>query len=77
MTQRPDTHSKLFGYLLWLFGFLGSHRFYYGKPVSGTLWFFTFYSRIWALWPVSDRLDRRPVPDPVHGPGGRPAFPGR
>nr|WP_259642188.1 TM2 domain-containing protein [Pseudomonas syringae] len=23
-------------------GFLGAHRFYYGKPVTGTIWFFTF-----------------------------------
>ncbi len=30
------------GYLLWLFGFTGAHRFYYGKPVTGTIWFFTF-----------------------------------
>ena len=38
----PDTtHSKVIGYILWLFGFTGSHRFYYGKPVSGTIWFFT------------------------------------
>jgi len=29
------------GYILWLFGFTGSHRFYYGKPISGTIWFFT------------------------------------
>ena len=36
-----DTHSKTVGYLLWLFGFTGSHRFYYGKPFSGALWFFT------------------------------------
>ena len=36
-----DSHSKLIGYLLWIFGFTGAHRFYYGKPVSGTLWFFT------------------------------------
>jgi len=36
-----DTHSKVIGYLLWIFGFLGSHRFYYGKPVTGTIWFFT------------------------------------
>src|SRR5690606_22521558 len=36
-----DTHSKVIGYLLWIFGFLGSHRFYYGKPISGTIWFFT------------------------------------
>jgi TM2 domain-containing membrane protein YozV len=41
MTDRPDTHSKSIGYLLWLFGFLGSHRFYYGKPVTGTIYFFT------------------------------------
>jgi len=26
---------------MWLFGFLGAHRFYYGKPVSGTIYFFT------------------------------------
>ena len=37
-----DTHSKTIGYLLWLFGFTGAHRFYYGKPVSGAVWFFTF-----------------------------------
>jgi TM2 domain-containing membrane protein YozV len=36
-----DTHSKTIGYLLWIFGFIGSHRFYYGKPVSGTIYFFT------------------------------------
>ena len=40
-TQGSDTHSKVIGYVLWIFGFLGSHRFYYGKPVSGTIWFFT------------------------------------
>jgi TM2 domain-containing membrane protein YozV len=26
---------------LWIFGFTGSHRFYYGKPVSGTIYLFT------------------------------------
>ena len=40
-TMPNDTHSKLIGYLLWLFGFTGAHRFYYGRPVSGTIWFFT------------------------------------
>jgi TM2 domain-containing membrane protein YozV len=39
--SRPQTHSTLIGYLLWIFGFLGAHRFYYGKPISGTLYFFT------------------------------------
>ncbi|MFN3604556.1 MAG: NINE protein [Leptonema sp. (in: bacteria)] len=36
-----NTHSKTIGYILWLFGFTGSHRFYYGKPISGTIYFFT------------------------------------
>jgi len=36
-----DTHSKVIGYILWIFGFTGSHRFYYGKPVTGTIYFFT------------------------------------
>lgn len=40
-TYVTNTHSKVIGYLLWLFGFLGAHRFYYGKPVTGTIWFFT------------------------------------
>jgi TM2 domain-containing membrane protein YozV len=29
------------GYILWIFGFIGSHRFYFGRPVSGTIYFFT------------------------------------
>lgn len=36
-----ESHSKTIGYILWLFGFTGAHRFYYGKPVTGTIWFFT------------------------------------
>jgi TM2 domain-containing membrane protein YozV len=35
------THSIVVGYILWIFGFMGSHRFYYGKPISGTIYFFT------------------------------------
>ena len=41
MNATNDTHSKIIGYILWIFGFTGSHRFYYGKPVTGTIWFFT------------------------------------
>lgn len=41
MEQNNDTHLKSIGYVLWIFGFLGAHRFYYGKPVTGTIWFFT------------------------------------
>ncbi len=39
--QRHDTHRKSIGYILWIFGFIGAHRFYYGKPISGTIYFFT------------------------------------
>ena len=41
MQNSIPTHSPVIGYVLWIFGFTGSHRFYYGKPVSGTIWFFT------------------------------------
>lgn len=41
MAQRGDTHSLVIGYILWLFGFLGAHRFYYGRPVTGTIWLCT------------------------------------
>ena len=39
--ERPQTHSKLIGYLLWIFGFTGAHRFYFGRPITGAIWFFT------------------------------------
>ncbi|MDH4316851.1 MAG: TM2 domain-containing protein [Desulfobulbaceae bacterium] len=41
MTHRQNTHLKSMGYILWIFGFLGAHRFYYGKPISGIIYFFT------------------------------------
>lgn len=34
-------HHMLIGYILWIFGFMGAHRFYYGKPVTATIYFFT------------------------------------
>ncbi len=36
-----DTHSKTIGYLIWCFGFLGAHRFYFGKQITGAIWFCT------------------------------------
>jgi TM2 domain-containing membrane protein YozV len=42
LTESNDTHSLGVGYLLWLFGFTGAHRFYFGKPITGTIWFLTF-----------------------------------
>lgn len=39
--MQQNTHTPLIGYLLWLFGFTGAHRFYYGRPISATIYFFT------------------------------------
>lgn len=36
------SHSLVVGYLLWIVGFTGAHRFFYGKVLTGILWFFTF-----------------------------------
>jgi len=41
VNQQRQTHSTVIGYVLWIFGFTGAHRFYFGKPVTGTIWFFT------------------------------------
>ncbi len=39
--EQQSTHSIVVGYIIWCFGFLGAHRFYYGRPISGTIYFFT------------------------------------
>ncbi len=39
--EEQHTHNLVVGYIIWIFGFLGAHRFYYGKPISGTIYFFT------------------------------------
>jgi TM2 domain-containing membrane protein YozV len=41
MSDSTNTHSVLVGYILWIFGFTGAHRFYYGKRVSGLIWLLT------------------------------------
>ena len=41
MSTSPHTHSIIVGYILWIFGLTGAHRFYYGKQITGTIWFFT------------------------------------
>ena len=60
MTQASDTHSKTVGYVLWVFGFTGAHRFYYGKPVTGTIWFFTLgllgVGYLYDYWTLNDQI---------------------
>lgn len=41
MTAENNTHSLLVGYILWIFGIFGAHRFYYGRQITGTIYFFT------------------------------------
>lgn len=67
-----NTHSKLMGYALWLFGFLGSHRFYYGRRWTGLLWMLTLglFGVGWLidlfLIPSMDAsADRRYPPGPL------------
>jgi TM2 domain-containing membrane protein YozV len=69
MTPRGDSHSLLIGYLLWIFGFMGAHRFYYGRPVTGTIWFFTL-GLLFIGWivdllliPFMDRAADRDYPE--------------
>ncbi len=35
------THPIIIGYIFWIIGFTGAHRFYFGRPLTGILWFFT------------------------------------
>ncbi|MBK6289160.1 MAG: TM2 domain-containing protein [Gammaproteobacteria bacterium] len=70
--SEKHTHSMVMGYVLWIFGFMGAHRFYYGKRVSGVIWFFTL-GLLFIGWfidlfliPGMDReAERRFHPGPV------------
>ena len=39
--NQQETHSIVIGYVLWIFGFFGFHRFYYGSKLIGIIWLFT------------------------------------
>lgn len=73
MADRLPSHSMVIGYLVWIFGFFGAHRFYYGKPVSGTVYFLTLGVFLigWIvdlfLIPAMEReADIRYLPGPVN-----------
>jgi TM2 domain-containing membrane protein YozV len=66
------THSKTIGYILWIFGFTGSHRFYFGQPISGTIYFFTlgllligWLVDLFLIPSLARRADLRFRPGPV------------
>lgn len=71
-TVEKETHSLLVGYLLWILGFLGAHRFYYGRQLSGTLYFFTlgllfigWIIDLFLIPSLNEKADRRYKTGPV------------
>lgn len=72
MDREQNTHSVFMGYLLWIFGFIGAHRFYYGRQISGVIWFFTL-GLLFVGWIIDLLLipgmardaDRRFIPGPI------------
>lgn len=60
-SEKANSHSLIVGYCLWIFGFMGAHRFYYGRRITGIIWFFTlgFFLIGWIvdlfLIPMMDR----------------------
>lgn len=72
MAHQESTHSVFMGYLLWIFGFIGAHRFYYGKQISGVIWFFTlglffvgWIIDLFLIPAMSREADRRFITGPV------------
>src|SRR5688500_13041442 len=73
MKLERNTHSKGLGYLLWIFGFTGAHRFYFGKPLTGTLWFFTggllligWIIDVFLIPSMDRKADLKYVPGPLN-----------
>ena len=73
MEQSQRTHSIFLGYLLWIFGFIGAHRFYYGKQITGVIWFFTlglffigWFIDLFLIPSMDREADRRFIPGPVN-----------
>jgi len=72
MNTSAPTHSKVIGYVLWFFGFTGAHRFYFGKPITGTIWFFTagllligWILDLFFIPSMARQADRRYVTGPI------------
>ena len=72
MDTYRSTHSLVIGYIAWLFGFIGAHRFYYGKPMSGTIYFFTlglffigWFVDLFLIPKMDREADIRFIPGPI------------
>lgn len=71
MSPAP-THPVLIGYVFWILGFLGAHRFYFGKPISGAIWFFTggllligWIVDLFLIPAMAEQANRRYRPGPI------------
>lgn len=55
-----NTHSKTIGYVLWIFGFTGVHRFYLGKIGTGLIWLLTGglcgIGWAWDFWSLDEQV---------------------
>jgi len=72
-SQSTPTHSVAVGYIVWIFGFMGAHRFYFGKPVTGIIWFFTlgllligWIIDLFLIPSMARQAAGRFVPGPIH-----------
>ena len=68
--EEEPTHLSVIGFVFWLAGgFFGAHRFYFGKPLTGILWFFTagllligWIIDLFLLRSMADEANRRRYP---------------
>jgi TM2 domain-containing membrane protein YozV len=60
------THSAFVGYVLWLFGFFGLHRFYFGKRTSGAI-----YAATLGLFGIGWLIDLLLIPSMKRAVQGR------
>lgn len=69
-THHAPTHLAVIGFIFWIAGgFIGAHRFYFGKPLTGILWFFTggllligWIVDLFLLTSMADEANRRRYP---------------